>query len=98
MNKRLEMRGKVVEVLPTVFIPGKDGEYPSVSFEMVPDDFENGTSPVKNVVFKTYKSTSAVVKNLKRGDYVKVNFIPESRRVDDKVFNDHKAYWVERIN
>jgi hypothetical protein len=91
-----EMKGKVGYIFPAFEIEGKDGsKYEGIHFQVFPDD--DYSAFIKDVFFKCYKGTASIVKNLREGDHVQVKFIPESRRNGDKIFNDHKAFWVTRI-
>jgi hypothetical protein len=91
-----EMKGKVGIVLPAFEIEGKDGsKYMGIHFQVFPDD--GYSAFIKDVVFKCYKGTASIVKNLRQGDHVHIKWVPESRINGLKIFNDHKAFWVERI-
>jgi hypothetical protein len=88
----IEMTGKVSAVLQEVTGTGRNGVWVKQPFVLETE----GQFP-KMVHFEAWSDKADIVKNLRKGEQVRVSFEPESREFNGKWYTSLRAWRIERV-
>jgi hypothetical protein len=87
----MELKGKLVKLLPEVTGEGKNGTWKKQDFVV-----ETLGEYPKTVCFQSWGTTVESVKNLKVGDNLTVYFRLESREFNEKYFTNATAWKIQK--